>query len=90
MALERNEVLLAKREEELTNIIEDFAELKAKAQREEVDRLVEEIKKFREEAGKNQKQDNDAARKKGIKRWKGAERETGQSLGRNGTDSTLD
>ena len=94
MALERNEVLLAKREEELTNIIEDLelaihvAELKAKAQREEVDRLVEEIKKFREEAGKNQKQDNDAARKKGIKRWKGAERETGQSLGRNGTDQT--
>lgn len=94
--LERNETLLAKKEEELTEIIEDLelaiqvAELKAKAQREEMDRLVEEVKICRESAGRNQKEDNDAARKKGIKRWKGAERENGQSLGRSGTDLTLD
>ena len=57
--LERNGALLATREEELTEIIEDLnlalqvAGLKAKAQREEIDGLVDEVKRWRELASEN-------------------------------------
>ena len=86
VVLERNEALLAKREEDLAGAFEDLklaiqvAGLKAKAQREEVNRLIEEVKGWRESADKNSENIENETRKRALETWERAERENGIAL----------